>query len=340
MLSVLDQSPVPAGSTPAEALAHTLDLARAADAQGYSRYWLAEHHGTTGLAGTAPEVLAARVAAATSRIRVGAGGVLLSHYSPLKVAECFRTLHALFPGRIDLGVGRAAGADARTAAALQAGREAPDEEFPHRVADLVALLGEGLPDDHPWAGVRAVPQAPGGPQVWMLGSSPHSAAYAASLGLPFCFAHFITPAYGPQVAGRYRARFQPSAALAQPRTAVAVAVVCADTDAEAERLATSLLVWRLADEHERGPVPSVEEAQGVVATGLQRARMAQDRARLVVGGPERARHELDALARSFGADEVVVLTVCHDPAARLRSYALLAGAFDLAGAGQRAGGGW
>lgn len=329
---MLDQSPVAAGSSAAGALRDTVELARAADALGYSRYWLAEHHNSAALAGTAPEVLAARVAAATSAIRVGAGGVLLSHYSSLKVAEAFSVLSALYPGRIDLGIGRATGADPVATAALQAGPEAyGDDHFPRRVVDLLGYLGDGLEPDHPHAGVRAMPAGGGRPEVWLLGSSPHSAGLAAGLGLPFSFAHFITPDFGPQVMARYRRNFRPSGADLSPRSSVAASVLCADSDDEVERLVTSLLVWRQAPEDRRGPVPSVDDARVTVA-GLEpvaRAKLAQDRSRVVAGGPELVRRELLALAGAFEVDEVLVVTICHDPAARLRSYELLAAAFDL-----------
>lgn len=330
VLGVLDQSPVPSGTSPDEAIRRSVELAVAAERLGYHRYWLAEHHGAAGLAGTAPEVLAARVAAATSSIRVGAGGVMLSHYSSLKVAEAFRVLHALFPGRIDLGVGRAPGAGPPATAALQAGPEAfGDDEFPRRLTDLLGFLAGGLPDDHPHAGVRAAPEGPGGPEVWMLGSSPFSAACAAGLGLPFCFAHFITAEHGARVMAGYRRQFLPSAVAGTPRGAVAVSVLCADTDAEARHLATSVHVWHLDHQDERGPVPSVAEARSRRTNYLEQALMAQDRARVVVGDPEQVRTELARLTRAFGVDEALVVTVCHDPAARLRSYELLAEAFGL-----------
>lgn len=331
-LSVLDQSPVPSGCSPADAVRETVALARAADALGYRRYWLAEHHNTAALAGSAPEVLTAAVAAQTSSIRVGAGGVLLGHYSPLKVAEAFRVLHALFPGRVDLGLGRA-GADPQTTAALQPVpvEPPPEEDHGRRVAELVAFL-DGAEDGGPHPGVTAVPAGTGSPEVWLLGSSPHSAALAAGLGLSFCFAHFITPRYGPIVVADYRRRFRPSARLGAPLAIAAASVVCAPSDAEAERLATSYQVWRLKRQAERGPVPSVEEAEATAgALGeLDRARMEQNRARLVVGGPDRAAAQLRALAEAFAVDELVLLTVCHDPKARLRSYELLAEAFGLA----------
>lgn len=329
---MLDQSPVPAGSAPGDALHHTVDLARAAEELGYARYWLAEHHNTGGLAGTAPEVLAPRVAAATSRIRVGSGGVLLTHYSALKVAEAFSVLSALFPGRVDLGIGRAAGADAVASAALQPGPEAyGDDHFARRVVDLLGWLDGGLEEGHPHAGVRAMPDGGPGPEVWLLGSSPHSAGLAAGLGLPYSFAHFITPDFGPQVVGRYRRNYRPSGADTAARASIAVAVVCAETDDAAERLATSGLVWRLTPEERRGPVPSPDEAEAATRAldPARRARLAQDRGRVVVGGPERAARELEELAASFGVDEVLVVTVCHDPAARLRSYELLARALRL-----------
>jgi len=319
-LGVLDQSPVPSGSTPAEALRETVILAQAAERLGYSRYWLAEHHGTPGLAGTAPEVLAARVAAATSTIRVGAGGILLSHYSPRKVAETFAVLGALFPGRVDLGLGRADGASPATAAALQAGAEGAHRPFGEKLVDLLHRV-EG---DDP-----ALP-AGDGPQPWLLASSSDGAGAAATLGLPLCFAHFISTGYGPQIVARYRTAFRPTVRRQWSEAMVAVAVICAETDEEAERLATSVDVWKLADEDARGCVPSIEEAAARPRTALEHATIVQRRKGLVVGGPDRVADTLNRLACDFDVEELVVLTVCHDPEARLRSYQLLAEAFDLA----------
>jgi luciferase family oxidoreductase group 1 len=334
-LSVLDQSPVPDGSSGAEALGHTVALARATEALGYRRFWVAEHHNTRSLAATAPEIVAGAVAAATSTIRVGSGGVMLSHYSPLKVAETFRTLAALYPGRVDLGVGRTAGADPVAEAALQYLPGVPgDEQYVQKVADLVGFLADRLEPGHPFESVRAMPDGVAPPQVWMLGSSSHGGAVAAYLGLPFVFAHFITSTFGPQVMAAYRRGFQPSDAAPAPRPAVAVGVVCADTDQEAERLARSADVWRLRPEgRERGPLLSPEDAADLPLTALEEAKVAQSRAAMVVGGPARARAELSALAGAYGVDELVVVTVCHDPGARLRSYELLAGAFGLTGGG-------
>lgn len=331
-LSVLDQSPVPHGSTPAQALGHTVELARAAEGLGYRRYWLAEHHNTASLAGTAPEVLAAHVASRTSTIRVGAGGVLLPYYRPLKVAESFRVLHALFPERIDLGLGRAAGADEAAGDALRYEPEhVTDEHYPARVAEVVSYL-HGQPGAERNTGeVRARPDGPGAPEVWVLSSSSYGAGLAASLGLRFCFAHFVTPAFGAQTIAGYRRRFRPSAHTPDPVVALGVSVICADTDAQAERLATSQDVWRLRPEGAgRGPLLCVADAEAKPVSPLERVQLAQDRTKRVVGAPDRVRDALVALAADHAVEELVVLTVCHDPAARRRSYELLAGAFALA----------
>ena len=329
-LGVLDQVPVPEGSTALESVKETLALAQAAERLGYRRYWLAEHHDTTSLASTSPEVLVAAVAGATSTIRVGSGGVLLPYYSPLKVAEVFRTLHALHPDRVDLGVGRAAGTGPVAEAALLAsGGASGDRHFPEHLSELLGFLHGDLGEGHPWAGVRAMPQGPGSPEVWLLGSSSFSSACAASFGLPFAFAHFITPTYGPQLVAGYRRRFRPGV-TAEPRVAIAVSAVCAPTDAEAERLSSGADLWRLGPEGaERAPILSPDEVAAHRWTDLEREKAAQARAKVVVGSPERAAAGLGALAAEFEVDELLVLTVCHDLRARRRSYELLAGAVGL-----------
>lgn len=331
-LSVLDQSPVPEGADPADALEHSVALARAAEALGYERYWVAEHHGSDTLAGSSPEVLIAHLAARTSTIRVGSGGVMLSHYSPLKVAENFRVLHALHPGRIDLGIGRAPGSDLRTATALAWGRSVPIELFPHMVEEVVGHLDGTLPANHRFGDIRATPRTAGSPEVWLLGSSGESGAFAAFFGLPFSFAHFISPRGGPDVVRAYRGRFRPSARAAAPVANVGVSVICAPTDEEAEELASSVRLQRLLRDKGQGVrgVPSVERALAYPYTDEDRRRMAQGGARLVVGGPDRVRDRLEALAADYGVDELVVVTITHDPRARIRSYELLAGAVGLA----------
>lgn len=332
-LSVLDQSPVPQGSTAADAVRETIALAQVTEALGYRRFWVAEHHNTRSLAATAPEILVGAVAAATTSIRVGSGGVMLSHYSPLKVAETFRTLAALYPGRVDLGIGRTAGADPVAEAALQYLPGVPgDERYADKVADLVGFLQDRLEPGHPFESVRAMPDGVTAPDVWMLGSSSHGGAVAAYLGLPFAFAHFITSSFGPQVMAAYRRGFQGAGAVDGPRAAVAVGVVCADTDDEARRLARSADVWRLGPEGSgRGPLLSPEDAAARPLTDLEEAKVAQAQSAMVVGGPEPVRDRLQALADAYGVDELLVVTVCHDPGARRRSYALLADAFGLSG---------
>ncbi|MGH9069789.1 MAG: LLM class flavin-dependent oxidoreductase [Acidimicrobiales bacterium] len=374
VLSVLDESPVPAGSSASEALRATLSLAKATEALGYRRYWLAEHHNTASIAGTSPEVLVAHVASHTTTIRVGAGGVLLPYYSPLHVAEAFRTLHTLFPDRVDLGLGRAAGADVHAAAALLQGRpEASTEEHRQRVAEVAALVNGGALGGGPSTNgnarvtVRAMPGQPAvpgpavpgpavpgpavpgpavpgpavpgpavpgpavpgpGPQVWVLGSSSDGAGLAAELGLPFCFAHFVSPAFGSQVMELYRRSFQPSAEHPSPVAAVAVSALCAETAELAERLATSQAIWRLRPEGgERGPLLSPEEAGAYPLSDLERLLIDQDAAKSFVGTASQVSGRLAALADAFGVAELVVRTVCHDPVQRLRSYELLAAAF-------------
>ncbi|MGH7276823.1 MAG: LLM class flavin-dependent oxidoreductase [Candidatus Rokuibacteriota bacterium] len=327
-LGVLDQSPVRSGGTAAEALHETLELAQACDRWGYRRYWLAEHHGTPGLGGSSPEVLIGQVAARTPRIRVGAGGVMLQHYSPLKVAESFRVLETLFPGRIDLGIGRAPGSDPLTARALRA--DADLARFPQQVIDVIGFLRNQLPAGHPYSKVLAMPSGPTAPEVWLLGSSDQSALVAAHLGTAFSFAHFINDEGGAEITRAYRTQFRASELLQAPRASVAVFVVCADTEAEALRLATSrdLFIVRLYTGR-AGRYPSVEEAEAYPYTEPELAIVRHARRRTVTGAPEQVRERLLALAADYGVDEIVVVTITHDVKARFRSYELLARAFEL-----------
>jgi luciferase family oxidoreductase group 1 len=330
-LSVLDQSPIRSGRTPADAIQETLELATAADRLGYRRYWLAEHHSSEGLAGSAPEILIGQVAARTSRIRVGSGGVMLSHYSPLKVAESFRVLETLFPGRIDLGIGRAPGSDRRTAQALAHGPGALGiEHFPAQVRDVIEWLHDVVEPGHPFDGVRAMPVGPTAPEVWLLGSSADSATYAAHFGTAFSFAQFINANSGDEIARMYRAYFRPSVWLAEPRVSVGVFVICADSEAEAQRLRRSrdLFIARLYTGG-RGPYPTVAEADAHLWTPHQLAIAEQARGRAIAGAPEQVREQLEALAAAYEAEELVVVTITEDERSRLRSYQLLADVFEL-----------
>jgi luciferase family oxidoreductase group 1 len=339
-LSILDQSPVISGLDARRALHETLALAGRAENLGYTRYWLAEHHAVAALADPCPEVLLARLGAETSRIRIGSGGVLLPYYSALKVAEVFRMLEALYPGRIDLGIGRAPGGDARTAQAVGGGRFPDAERFPEQVWEIVGHLDGNLPAAHPFKRVRAQPEVDGAPQVWLLGSSNYSGALAAQLGLRFAFAHFINARGGDQVTRDYLAQFQarapddsePAPRETAPQAIVCTFAICAANDAEAERLAASIDLRRLhmalnVDQ----PVPTLEEAERHAYTDEERRYVLAQRERTVIGGPDRCRREIEELARRYGADEVMVLTITGDYASRLRSYELLAGEFGLAG---------
>jgi luciferase family oxidoreductase group 1 len=325
-VSILDQSPVLAGASPRDAILATLELARSADALGYHRYWLAEHHAMRGLGDPAPEILLARVACETTRIRVGTGGVLLPHYSALKVAEQFRMHEALAPGRIDLGIGRAPGGTGLVSAALGSREIA---QFPRQMHDLLDFLDGTLPNEHPFSRLHAMPTGETTPEVWLLGSSDYSATLAAEMGLPFCFAHFIS-GDAAEVTRAYRRHFRPSRRLAEPHVMLAVSALCAPTPEEAEELAATIDLWRLRVP--RGvnlPVPSLEEARAYAYTAYDREEIAYNRRRLTLGAPGAVRTRIEALAAAHEADEAMILTIAPDYAVRARSYALLAEAFAL-----------
>ena len=326
-LSILDQSPVVSGHGARRAIEETLALARRADALGYHRYWLAEHHAIAALADPCPEVLLARLGAETSRIRVGSGGVLLPYYSAFRTAEAFRMLEALYPGRIDLGVGRAPGGDARTAQAVAGGGFPDASHFPQQIQELVAHLDGTLPDDHPFRSVRVQPEVDTAPEVWLLGSSEYSGALAAHLGLPFSFAHFINPHDGDGVAQAYRSDFRPGRE-AKPRVMVCTFAICAESNAEAERLAAPIDLRRLHMAlNIDSPVPTDDEAARHRYSAEERRYVMAQRARAVIGSPQTCRGALEEMAGRYGADEVMVLTITGSYATRLRSYELLIDAF-------------
>jgi luciferase family oxidoreductase group 1 len=315
----LDQCPIPEGSSSGEALRNTLELAKRADQLGYGRYWLAEHHGTPGLACNSPEVMIGPVAAATSRIRVGSGGVMLPHYSPLKVAENFSMLTALFPDRIDLGIGRAPGTSAQIAFALQRDRrQASPDDFREQMDELLGYFRSGLRE------LRFQ-----SPEVALLGSSPQSAVWAAELGLPYVFADFINPGGAP-MAAYYREHFRPSAVLAEPKVSVAVWALCAETEEEALRISASARMMLLLLFRGRlVPVPPVEKAMAFLAKeGVPVGSVPEGR-RIITGAPEHVRERIGRVAAEYGAEEVFVVNIVHDPAVRIRCYELIAQAFEL-----------
>ncbi|MDQ3721062.1 MAG: LLM class flavin-dependent oxidoreductase [Actinomycetota bacterium] len=329
-LSVLDQSPISQGMQPADALHNSVDLARRTDSLGYHRYWVAEHHGTPMLACYSPEVLIGAIAAATERIRVGSGGVMLPHYSPLKVAETFSMVSGLHPGRIDLGLGRAPGTDQITALALQPDRrQHAGDDFREHLAELLGYLDGRLPADHPFVRLAGVlPGLPQRPEPWLLGSSPQSAVWAAELGLPYCFADFINPK-GAQIVDDYRGRFAGSERESAPRGAIAIVAICAETDDEAQRLAAShRMAFSLLRRGRLIAVPTVEE-------GLRYAESRPKRPssrRLVLGSPATVRAGIEEAAEEYGVDEVFLLTITYEHEARRRSYELIAEELGLAAA--------
>lgn len=329
-LSILDQSVATAGRSHAAAIQQTLALASKAEAWGYHRFWVSEHHSHPSIVGTAPEVLMAALAARTTQIRLGSAGVMLPHYAPLKVAEQFRVLDALAPGRIDLGVGRAPGSDGRTAHLLNPDRHA-SEHFPQQVMELQAwVTGDSLPERHPGHGVQAYPSGDTSPDVWMLGSSDYGAQLAAHLGLPYAFAHFITEGQGVDNAlNLYRAHYRPNARNPEPRATVCVWALAADTEDEAWRLFQSRARWKMDRNTGRiGPLLPPEQAVREYNASEQVA-LAELRAGALVGSAPQVADKLRRLAERLQLDELVIITWTHEPAAQARSYELLAKAFAL-----------
>jgi luciferase family oxidoreductase group 1 len=317
-LSILDQSPVIAGLGARRAIEETIALARRADEIGYHRYWLAEHHAIAALADPCPEVLLARLGAETQRIRIGTGGVLLPYYSAFRTAETFRMLEALYPGRVDLGIGRAPGGDARTAQAVGGGSFPDASRFPQQVWELTSLLeGTHRP-------VRLQPEVDTAPEVWLLGSSDYSGALAAELGLSFAFAHFINPRGGDEVTRLYKENFKPAQKRREPRAIVCTFAIIAQSDAEAERLAAPIDLRRLHMAlNIDSPVPTDDEAARHRYSDEERRYVLSQRARAVIGGPAKAKAELNDLAERYAADELMVLTITGDYDSRRRSYELL-----------------
>jgi len=332
-LGVVDQAPVRKGGSAREALREAVELAATTEALGYHHYWVAEHHNLPSLASTSPEILIGQIAAHTERIRVGSGGVMLMHYSALKVAENFRMLESLYPGRIDLGLGRAPGGDQRTARALA--HPAPMRDvslYPQLVDDLLGHLRGDLPPDHPFSTVRAGPTPEGSPQVWLLGSGIDSALLAAERGLPFSFAHFFGTAseHAPAVCEAYRRRFRALGHAGEARLHLALQVTCAETEAEAERLASSLDLGRIqmARQQGKGILPP-EEALAYPFTPEERAFVKASRRSMIVGDPGQVRDRIETIAAQCGARELGIVTICYDFEARQHSYELVAEAFGI-----------
>lgn len=336
-LSILDQTPISVGKTAHEAVQATLDLAEMADKWGYTRYWLAEHHSSGTLADASPEILLAAMTARTTNIRIGSGGVMLSHYSALKVAETFRMLEALAPGRVDMGLGRAPGSDQMASFALQSGPNSdPIEKYPQKVFDVMRYLSETFPSDHPFGKLRAMPAAPSWAAPWLLSSSMGSVGIAARLGLPLSFAHFISQDNGPEYVRWYRDNFEPSEWFDKPRVNIGISAITADSAERAHDLGTCRHVMRLMRNkgQEMKGVPPVDEIKAMDFNGSDMQFIEQQRTKSIEGDPSTVKTKIESLAEQYETDDVIVLTITHDYAERQRSYELLAQTFDLKGEGR------
>ncbi|WP_281885900.1 LLM class flavin-dependent oxidoreductase [Paenibacillus sp. YYML68] len=331
-LGVLDQVYVSENRTASDGLHESTRLIQAVEALGYSRFWVSEHHSMRALAFSSPEVLIAHLAAATSTIRVGSGGVMLPHYSAYKVAENFRLLEALHPGRIDLGLGRAPGGMPLATRALQQDKYVDVHKYPQQVLDLIGYLHDALPEGHPFEKLVASPVISTAPDVWLLGSSGDSARFAAELGTGYGFAEFFGTPGGEDAVRHYRENFKPAALLEpRPRSLIATLAICAETEEEANRLATSsdLLFLAIRTGRELPSLPSVETAMNYPYTEVDLYYIRQSRERRIIGTPERVKEQLLKLAAEYGIEELLINTPIHDPSARVRSYELIAKAFGM-----------
>jgi luciferase family oxidoreductase group 1 len=330
-LSVLDLSVVTTATRPAAALRNSIDLARHVDGLGYVRYWLAEHHNLSSVASPAPDVMIGQIAAVTRNLRVGSGGVMLPNHAPLVVAERFKMLEALFPGRIDLGLGRAPGTDGPTAYALRSRLDARQgDDFLERLHELTLWETRDFPPNHPYNNVVAMPDDTPLPPIWLLGSSDYSSELAAQVGMGFAFAHHFASYDAVVALTNYRAHFKPSGWRATPHGILAVAVVTAETDEEAERLASSMDLNRLRrDRGQYLPLPSPEEALAYPYTDAERASVTRNRSRLFVGSPQTVMAKLKPMLDASEPDELMLITAVFDHEARKKSYTLMADAFGL-----------
>ena len=334
-LSVTDQSPVHDGAPASQGPRDTIKLAQACDRLGYKRYWIAEHHSTPGYSSPCPEILIGHVAQATSNIRVGSGGVMLTHYSPFKVAETFRMLSVLHPGRIDLGVGRAPGGDQLASAALSYPRRQIDPQaYPHQVYQVMGHLYDNLPDDNPFKSLEVAPQVAENPEIWMLGSSDGSAEMCGQLGAGFALALFIGNHDRPSnIIDQYREAFVPSAGLSEPKHLIAVAATCAENREDAFRIAGTRAMWifKALYQGQIIPLPSPAEVERYCADFSEQelAVFQQQMANSVIGTPDECRDQLDELANRYDCDEISIVSVTYHFADRLKSYELLAGVCEL-----------
>lgn len=328
-LSVLDQSPVSFGSTHSEAIKNTVELAQYVEHLGYHRFWVSEHHDSERLSGSTPEVLIAHLGAKTSTIRIGSGGVMLPHYSAYKVAENFRMLEALYPNRIDLGLGRAPGGLPMATMALQDGKDNFIDRYPEQLDDLIGFLHDALDPKHRFTGLRASPIIETKPEIWLLGSSWESAKIAADKGTSFAFAQFINGQGGASYTKQYKQNFKPSSASPSAQSTVAIHVICAETEGEANRIASSMdLSLLLRDKGIRFEgIPSIEQAQQYSYSPYEFDRIRENRKRMIVGDPKQVKQQLIQLAKSYDTNEFIIVTITHEFKHKLKSYQLLADVF-------------
>ncbi|PSL43578.1 luciferase family oxidoreductase group 1 [Salsuginibacillus halophilus] len=328
-INILDQSPVAVGETPAEALRNTVKLAETAEACGYDRFWVSEHHDTPSLAGSSPEVLLAHIAAKTSTIKLGSGGVLLPHYSAYKVAEQFKVLSALAPGRIELGVGRAPGGMPRATMALQEGTKRDVARYPEQIEDVLSYLHDTLEEHHPYYGLKATPQVAEPPQMWILASTPGSAELAAKEGLPLCFAHFINPADGREAVDYYLKNFTPSPGLPEPKLMIAVFVVCADTEEKAEEEALIMDDVLLSIEYGKQieGIPTKEEVAMKSYTSFEQDRIKQNRERMFVGTGDSIRQQVDHLQHFYPTENWMFVSLARDFEMKRQGYEQISNSF-------------
>ena len=333
-LGVVDQSPIRKGGSAAQALTESVSLAQIAEKLGYERYWVAEHHNSGGYAGTAPEILIGQIASKTTTIKVGSGGVMLSHYSAFKVAEVFRLLDAFYPKRIEIGIGRAPGSDQLTAAALSYPKYPMDiQQFPQQVVDLIGHLSETLDKEHPFINIKVQPgDAPSKiPDVWLLGSSDYSARLAAELGLPFSFADFFgtTAGHGPQIAELYRKQFKPSGYLLKPQLSVALNVMCADTEEKAEYITSSRNISRINSiKGIREPMISPEEATNILLTPSEIQHLENVNSNQIIGTKESVKEKILSSSEKYETDHINIVSNCYYFQDRVNSYTLVAESFN------------
>lgn len=331
-LSVLDQSPVRKGVTAEQAVKETIELAKYTDKLGYTRFWISEHHNTGSLAGSTPEVLLAYLGSQTQNIRIGSGGIMMPNHSTLKVAENFRMLEALFPGRVDLGMGRAPGTDRLTASVLNPSNQFSEQEFINQLYDLLNYFHDRGEPGTPQSKIRAIPQVQTVPDMWLLSSSGESGLFAAHFGMGLSFAHFINPIGGPQAIAAYRERFKPSEDQAEPAASVAIFVFCSD-DEEKIRRHQAVMDFRFNQfEQGKGIVPiAYEDIKDVVYTINEQERIMHNRKRVITGTPAEMKIKLTKLSEEYDVDEIIAVTITEDFNDRLESYKLVAEQFGLAG---------